>query len=367
MAFPDFTHEDLKRRSAHVTLQTGGTITWSTPGMTSGTLVPWQVPEEIMEIIPDEVREHLPCSGMPLIINKNLDLVDLFAGQARITRWAMMAGLNAIAMDKTYGDHMDILTPKGLALIILMILRIKENGLVTAGPQCSSWVWICRKVTQRSKQNPLGNTANASVRDGNHMNKSMALICLLCLKLKVKWLIEQPRTSLFFETPLMRSVTDTIPNVTTASVSLGNFGHMTRKSTLLVGTGPVIENIVATSNSEKKINAGVKAKKAGKEKAKNKAGTKKTEKVMRACTTNAKRGGTKGKGKAKTAETTCLTKSKKKADSNDTEQKLVSIKVREDGSKAITGIKRSLKDSQVYPVKFALAVCKLQWPDKFAV
>ena len=35
----------------------------------------------------------------------------------------------------------------------------------------------------------------------------------------------------------------------------------------------------------------------------------------------------------------CMTKSKKKADSNDTNQKLVSMKVREDGSKAITGIR----------------------------
>ena len=171
----------------------------------------WQVPKEIMGIIPYEVKGRLPYHGTHLISNRNLDLVDLFAGQARITRWAFCSGLNAITMDKTYSDHMDILELVGLALTVLLVLRNKENGIGSAGPQCSSWVWLNRKVTKRSSQNPLSDSSVKYVRDGNNVSNSMALLCYMCSKLKEQWLIEQLVSSVFLTTVVMRVVSATIP------------------------------------------------------------------------------------------------------------------------------------------------------------
>ena len=172
MKFPDFALEELQRWSLQVTLQNAATASWAS--WPSSSSMPcemlWQVPDEIMAIIPQKIKKHLPYHQTQLIIDRNIDLVDLFAGQARITRWATCGGLKAIAMDKTYGDHMNLLEPAGLALTILLVLRIKENGLLTAGPQCSSWVWLSRKVTKRSSQNPLGDSAVAAVQDGNNVN-----------------------------------------------------------------------------------------------------------------------------------------------------------------------------------------------------
>ena len=87
-------------------------------------------------IIPTKIRETEPFRQVPLVTNRSLDLVDLFAGQARIAKWAAAGGLNVIAMDLEYGDHMNFLKPVGLALIILMVLRLKPRvGLLCAGPQ----------------------------------------------------------------------------------------------------------------------------------------------------------------------------------------------------------------------------------------
>ena len=285
--------------------------------------MPFLVPKETMNTIPQHIKNHLPIKGQQLIVNRNLDLLDLFAGVARITNWAIKGGLNAIAMDKTYGDHMNMLDPKGLALTILLILRIKVGGLVAAGPQCSSWVWINRSVTKRTTAKPMGCTSIESVRDGNLVNKAMALICYICLQLNVDWLIEQPMSSLFFKTPMMKAISTTIPSVETIFVRLGSFGHMTAKPTTLMGHGRIMQHLKAEN--------------------------------MKCKTANKKSDKPQAKAKAK-AKTKTITKPA---------ASLVKIENRKDGTKSITGIKSKLKESQVYPVKFALAICMGQWPSKF--
>ena len=75
--------------------------------------------------IPAKIRETEPFRQVPLVINRNLDLVDLFAGQSRIAKWAAAGGLNVIAVGLGHGDRMNFLKLVGLALIILMVLRFR--------------------------------------------------------------------------------------------------------------------------------------------------------------------------------------------------------------------------------------------------
>ena len=107
MSFPDLTLAELQGYAADVTLATGANASW--PCSSSGDVeMPFLVPKETMNTIPQHIKNHLPIKGQQLIVNRNLDLLDLFAGVARITNWAIKGGLNAIAMDKTYGDHMNM-------------------------------------------------------------------------------------------------------------------------------------------------------------------------------------------------------------------------------------------------------------------
>ena len=200
--FPDFTIGDLQQRSAAVTLQTAATFNFSPTAADAL----FQVPNSVIDMIPPMVMEHI-SQERPLIVNRNLDLVDLFAGKARIARWATLAGLHAIAFDKLYGEHMNILTPVGLALIVLLVLRIKVGGLLAAGPQCTSWTKTKRS---RSKKSRLSTKSKQSVANGNATKSSMALLCYLGSLLSWDWLIEQPQRTLFFETQMMKAVKESI-------------------------------------------------------------------------------------------------------------------------------------------------------------
>ena len=311
--FPDFTIGDLQQRSAPVTLQTAATINFSPTAVDAL----FQMPNSVIDVIPTMVMEHI-SQERPLIVNRNLDLVDLFAGKARIARWATLAGLHAIAFDKLYGEHMDILTPVGLALIVLLVLRIKVGGLLAAGPQSS------RKVTKRTKKNPYAKS-NQSVFDGNATNSLMALLCYLGYLLSWDWLIEQPQRTLFFETQMMKAVKETIANVSTCSLNLGNFGHETQKPTILMGTN----NIVQKLKNEEQLKD---------QQAKRPKDSKKRRKVVK------------------------KKPSKKKAKKP---ASLVNIRIRANGTKAVTGKTANLQMSAIYPVQYALAICQLQWPAHF--
>ncbi|CAE7471884.1 unnamed protein product, partial [Symbiodinium sp. KB8] len=88
---------------------------------------------------------------------RKLHIADLFAGKARISRWAELLSLKAVALDMSYSEHLNLLEDVGLALAVISIFRVKAGGLCVLGPQCSSWVWMSRGTTKRSPANPYGN------------------------------------------------------------------------------------------------------------------------------------------------------------------------------------------------------------------
>jgi len=50
-----------------------------------------------------------------------------------------------------------------------LIRRLRPNTLVWLAPVCSSWVWVNRHTSGRSKAIPTGNPAVPSVQQGNQM------------------------------------------------------------------------------------------------------------------------------------------------------------------------------------------------------
>ena len=52
----------------------------------------YTVPSGIMDIIPVEVKRLLGCESNPLVVVRNLNLVDVCAGKARLSRWATWGG-----------------------------------------------------------------------------------------------------------------------------------------------------------------------------------------------------------------------------------------------------------------------------------
>ncbi|CAK0832315.1 unnamed protein product [Prorocentrum cordatum] len=251
--FPDFGIDDLKIRASHFILETAAFAAWGTTPTESlpedARASAWRVPEAIVKLIPEAVQQILRCTdGQPLVVLRNFDFVDICAGSARITRWCTWAGLQGCALDRLYGRHMDINADAGMALAILAILRVREHGLVFIAAQCSSWVWVSRSSTGRSKANVMGNAAAPSVIESNILNCRCAVLCLLCAAIGVYWVIEQPGTSLFFQTAEMQHV---MLNTGARLVKfyMSSYGHPSCKDTILVGTAPWLPQIAFGSAS----------------------------------------------------------------------------------------------------------------------
>ena len=302
----------------------------------------WTVPADIMALIPASTKRILNCVDGKLVVLRNLDVGDFFAGRGRIARVAELVGLRPVALDREYGSHLDLLTPEGLATAICSLLRIVPGGLLFMGPQCSSWVWMCRSQTKRSAANPYGNLEMPAVIDGNRLNEICALLCAIASMLGVLWVIEQPGSSLFFHTKLMRTIINK-ENAYQRHVPMSQFGHESQKSTLLVGVADFLSDL----GKERKQKIGIQSvAKVKNPKTKAKSAPRKKTKAQSVPRKKAA-GKATAKAKAKTATSSHV--------------KLAKVTTR-GGKKQVTGNKVALKNSQVYPVQFAVAVVRKHWP-----
>ena len=139
------------------------------------------------------------------------------------------------AVDREYASHMDVNIWEGLALVIVLTLRLVPQGLLFIAAQCSSWVWIGRASTCRSGANPLGDSSRRLVAEGNELNCRTALLCTICSMNTAVWMIEQPVSSLFFDTRLMAA---TIMHLGAKRIHfwMRSFGHDSQKGTVCYGT-----------------------------------------------------------------------------------------------------------------------------------
>ena len=248
--FPDYPLDLLRARAAGITPTTVLTHSWS--GIESNDELV-DVPAHVAHMIPGPILTLL--GPAPIRVRRNLHCVELCAGKGRINRFFEAMGCAGIALDKLYGDNMNLTTQAGLALAVGAVLRLMPGGLLCGGPQCSSWVWISRSSTKRSKDNPAGDVRRDSVREGNKLAVACALLANLCVTQSCHWLYENPVTSLFFDATPMKSavayalaVPFPVHNVT---VSLGMYSAPTRKYVRLVGTPPWLPNMKRTLEGSK--------------------------------------------------------------------------------------------------------------------
>ena len=174
------------------------------------------------------------------------DVVEYFAGTARVAKSARKAGLKAAALDVLYHPKaFDITSPPGFAtlacrlvyigakwpayverdlrLAILAALRGRYGSMLAMlGVCCSSWVAISRGSSHRSFLNPMGYTGYEAVRLANLMAARTegswhnthawdsklivavlpartTLILMVIEALSGVWLVEQPASSLLFQ------------------------------------------------------------------------------------------------------------------------------------------------------------------------
>ena len=100
----------------------------------------------------------------------------------------------------------DMCSPQGFALCVAMVMSLKGNGLLWLATVCSTWVFMCRGTSQRSKIDPLGRTELPCVRSANLMVSRCALLMRLCHAKGGTWILEQPMSSLMIYHPRLQEI-----------------------------------------------------------------------------------------------------------------------------------------------------------------
>ena len=136
----------------------------------------------------------------------------------------------------------DICSPQGFVICVSMVMSLKGNGLLWLATVCSTWVFICLSVTQRSKIDPLGDTNRACVKTANLMVSRCALIMRLIAAKGGAWVLEQPMSSLMIYHPRLQEMLREGP-VFMTTFSMGAHGAPTRKPTKLYSNRPWVADL----------------------------------------------------------------------------------------------------------------------------
>ena len=54
-----------------------------------------------------------------------------------------------------------------MLLLVALVLRLREGGLMAGGPPCGSFIYLNRATSKRSKLRPMGRTSCGSVKNAN--------------------------------------------------------------------------------------------------------------------------------------------------------------------------------------------------------
>ena len=186
----------------------------------------------LVALVEPEVLLYL-CNNLGWCADQRRELsgVEYFAGCQRLSMALRDAGLkHVVSYDIKYDQRaMDLCSTVGYATALLLLLNIACGGIAWFAPVCSSWIWLALGSTKRRAENQwLGNQGREEVVMGNLMNVRIATMIRIAHFRGVKWFIEQPLRTYFFETPIMRETLRTI-GFCRAFCWLGSWGHSMHK------------------------------------------------------------------------------------------------------------------------------------------
>ena len=162
---------------------------------------------------------------------RDLDSVELFAGEAAITVSAQQLGMHSVAYDKSYSESSinDLCSRKGFRRALQLVMRIKQHGSLWGAPVCSSWVWISRGEGGRSTTCPAGNhTTDPRIAHANRMVTLLVFLYLVAWRRGVHIFMENPlSTIMHMFSPMMEFIDSCLKHKVTCY--MGAYGGDTVK------------------------------------------------------------------------------------------------------------------------------------------
>ena len=134
-----------------------------------------------------------------------LQFVEWFCGTGNLTTACRQLGLRVGWFDCILdSEAMNVLTDQGMARAITLSLSLMVGATAWLGVPCSTFVFMSRGHTLRSRKQPLGNTCRLDVKSANRIvRRIMFLVRILAMR-KVYWILEQPLNSLLWVMPEVR-------------------------------------------------------------------------------------------------------------------------------------------------------------------
>ena len=156
--------------------------------------------------------------------------MELFSGDAAITRSFQYNNLRACPIDVAYDAAFDLASTTGFCLAVTLVLRLCPCvGLLWLAPVCTTFVFLASSKHRRCPALPLGDFNRPDVHLGNVLaNRSIALIAL-CDSMRIHWALEQSSNSVMGHLKRFQQRWRCRPKVWTRIYQLGHFGAPNRK------------------------------------------------------------------------------------------------------------------------------------------
>lgn len=129
-------------------------------------------------------------------IQRCLHAVDHHSGKQALTRAYIRQGLKAVALDRKYDENLEFSKPSGTRAALFSIRYLLPEGMAWIASACTSWIWIGRRQTHRSRTNITGRSDSATVLCANTCKDLTVLIMAICNLSKRSCMVEQPLSGL---------------------------------------------------------------------------------------------------------------------------------------------------------------------------
>ena len=186
---------------------------------------------------------------------------EFFCGSGGLVTALSQAGMRCAWFDIDLQSSHNILSVAGLSAAVRIALSVMPGGLVWFGVPCSTFVWLARGHTKRSRQHPLGDVTRGDVQRANHITKVVAMLCRLLSARSVFFFMEQLAGSVLLHVPSIRLTARRLQmrgeRWSRRFVWLGHYGHLICKPTELCGIFPHLARVLPSRRPKGKSAAGV--------------------------------------------------------------------------------------------------------------
>ena len=177
---------------------------------------------------------------------QHVQAFETFSGHQAVTRGHRRRGLRAVSFERN--DHPagspqgDWLSDVGFTHALSVDIQLCDGAQSTNAPVCSSWTWVGRSQTGRRSFLPLGDPRVPTVAEGNIMVSRMVLHLFVLEARGCWWILEQPMSSLLEEHPRFQQFISSHV-VWRYTLRMGAFGAETAKPHWLYSNKPWVREI----------------------------------------------------------------------------------------------------------------------------